>query len=164
MRARRKQKSWYESKPSFPISLSTLPDTGELSITALDLEQYSKLAFNCSSQSRPFKIIFKFWQPFFSNWRIFKKNSNYFPGFLFWCFINFPLGHVRSHTKFWLDHWGRFDVYIGYKQTNKQTDKQRIYIYNIGNLAVPDNYTLMLELLFFLISKLNNACSPLQIN
>ena len=44
MRARRKQKSWYESKPSFPISLSTLPDTGELSITALDLEQYSKLA------------------------------------------------------------------------------------------------------------------------
>ena len=44
----------------------------------------------------------------------------------FWSFINLPWGHVRSHTKFGPDRSSRFDVY--WIQTNRQTDKQRLYI------------------------------------
>ena len=40
--------------------------------------------------------------------------------------INLPLGHMMSHTKFWPDRFSRFYVY--WIQTNKQTDKQSIYI------------------------------------
>ena len=58
--------------------------------------------------------------------------------------INLPWGHVRSHTKFGSDRFNRFDVfYYGVlykrtdKQTNRQTDKQSIYLYIDTLLVCP---------------------------
>ena len=44
-----------------------------------------------------------------------------------------PWGHARSHTKFWPDRFSLFDVYWMHTNilTNKQTDKQSIYIDNV---------------------------------
>ena len=42
----------------------------------------------------------------------------------FLSFTNLPWGHVRSHTTFGLS----LLTFIGYKQTNKQTDKKSLYI------------------------------------
>ena len=50
--------------------------------------------------------------------------------FLIWSFKNLPWDHVRSHTKFRHDRFGRFDVYWIHNdsETDRQTDKQSIYI------------------------------------
>ena len=45
----------------------------------------------------------------------------------FWSSINIPCGHVRSHTKFELDWFSRFDVY--WILTNKQTPIQVKFIH-----------------------------------
>ena len=43
-------------------------------------------------------------------------------------FINLPWGHVSSNTKCGPVRFNRFDVHV-YKQTDRQADKQSIYIY-----------------------------------
>jgi len=54
--------------------------------------------------------------------------SNFVGGkfFKFWSFIDLSLGHVMSHTKFGPNRFSRFDIY--WIQTDKQADKQSIYI------------------------------------
>ena len=76
---------------------------------------------------------------FVSNKRVNQYGPNFVwdltPGKVYECsnsqkFVsNFPWGHERPHTKFWPDRFSCFDVY--WKQTNKQTDNQSIYIYCI---------------------------------
>ena len=41
-------------------------------------------------------------------------------------------GHVRSHKKFGPDQFGVL-TFLGYKQTNKQTDRQAKFIYIYSN-------------------------------
>ena len=59
--------------------------------------------------------------------RGFKKNENLQDKFFrFLLSINLFWDHVRSHRKFGPDRFSRFDVY--WLKTNKQIDKQSIYI------------------------------------
>ena len=66
---------------------------------------------------------------FLSNWRVFQKNPTILQVFSlqFWCSINLLWDHVRCPTQK-LDPIGLVVLtIIGYKQTNKQTDRQAKY-------------------------------------
>ena len=88
----------------------------------------------------------KFWQIFFSKWRIFKnKMSTISPPILI---INLPWGHVGSHTIFGPDWFSRFDVY------GLLTDRQAFSVYTMlsGSFA-PIFYLNCEHFLFVFIAK-----------
>jgi len=94
-------------------------------------------------------LLFKLWKKICGfknkNSRIF-KNFNYFTKikifkthFLkFLSFINLPCGHVMSHKKCGPNRFSHFDVFIGYKQT----DRQAKFIYRFpcfSSISSPKN-------------------------
>ena len=63
--------------------------------------------------------------------------------------INLPWGHVMSHKKFGPDRFSRL-TFIGYKQTNRQTDKL--------NYRLEEKRMLSLKSIKIVCKEMENIC------